>query len=289
MPDTPANRAHRVALEEAFGPALREAAGPRGFVETFEHDGDPAEMARLVAHAASPGHPGRRATLLFLHGKGGFAAEWRRDAVRALRLGYNVLVPQLRGHAPSGGARITYGFRERGDVTRLVAEAVRRYGVDPGRFALDGASYGALVALLVAADAHPVRALWLRSPFADLPSMAEQYVARATGLPRALVSLPTRLYVALAERSAGLPLADLDPLRAARRVSCPAVVVHGEADELVPVRFAPPVHDALGGRKELWIVPRAGHEHHADEPSGLHAAAYARRWTAFMGSFLPPV
>lgn len=288
MPDTPESRAHRAGLEAAFGPALREAAGPRGFVETFEHDGDPAEPARLVAHAASPGAPSRRATVLFLHGKGGFAAEWRRDAVRALKLGYNVVVPELRAHAPSGGARITYGLRERGDVALLVAEAARRFRVDPRRLGLDGASYGALVALHVAADDPRVRALWLRSPFADLPAMAGQYVARATGLPRGLVSLPARLYVALAERSADLPLTALDPLRAARRVVCPAVVVHGEADELVPVEFAPPVHAALGGPKELWILPRAGHEHHADEPSGLHAAAYARRWTAFMGSFLPP-
>ena len=289
MADTPGNRAHRAALESAFLPALREAAGPRGFVETFEHDGDPAEPARLVAHLASPGAPGRRATLLFLHGKGGFAAEWRRDAVRALRIGYNVVVPQLRAHAPSGGRRITYGLREKGDVALLVAEAERRFGVGARRLGLDGASYGALVALHVAADDARVRALWLRSPFADLPAMAAQYVARATGLPRALVSLPARLWVALAARSTGLPLAALDPLQAARQVSCPAVVVHGEADELVPVALAPPVHAALGGPKELWIVPRAGHEHHPDEPSGLHAAAYARRWTAFMSRHLPPV
>ena len=104
--------------------------------------------------------------------------------------------------------------------------------------------------------------------------MAAQYLARATGLPRSFVSLPARLIVALVERATGLPLSRLDPLLAARRIACPAVVVHGEADALVPVSFARPVFAALGGEKELWIVPRAGHEHHADEPSGLHAAAY---------------
>jgi fermentation-respiration switch protein FrsA (DUF1100 family) len=117
--------------------------------------------------------------------------------------------------------------------------------------------------------------------------MAGQYVARATGLPRDLVALPVRLWVALAARTAGLPLAALDPLAAAGRVACPAVVVHGAADELVPVAFAPPLFAALGGAKELWIVPRAGHEHHADEPSGLGGAGYARRWAAFMASALP--
>jgi pimeloyl-ACP methyl ester carboxylesterase len=288
VPDTPENRAHRQRLEAAFLPALREAAGPRGLVETFEYDGDPSEPARLVAHAASPGSPERRPTILFLHGKGGFAAEWRRDAVRALRLGYNVLAPELRGHPPSGGRRITYGLRETRDLSLLVAGAGRRFGIGSGGLGIDGASMGALLAIGMAAGNPDVRALWLRSPFASLPAMAAQYLARATGLPRLLVSLPARLTVALAERSTGLPLSRLDPLLAARCTACPAVVVHGAEDALVPLSFARPVFDALGGRKELWIVPRAGHEHHADEPSGLKAAAYARRWEAFFRKFLPP-
>lgn len=287
MPDTPENRAHRQRLEAAFRPALCEAAGPRGLVETLEYDGDPAEPARLLAHAASPGSPERHPTVIFLHGKGGFAAEWRRDAARALRLGYDVLVPELRGHPPSGGSRITYGLRETRDLSLLVAEAARRLGIGSGRLGLDGASMGALLAIEAAAGNPDVHALWLRSPFASLPAMAAQYLARATGLPRPFVSLPARLTFALAERTTGLPLSRLDPLLAARCTACPAVVVHGEADTLVPVSFARPVFEALGGEKELWIVPRAGHEHHADEPSGLHAAAYSRRWEAFFRKSLP--
>ncbi|MGE5347628.1 MAG: alpha/beta hydrolase [Acidithiobacillales bacterium] len=288
MPDTPENRAHRGRLEAALGPALREAAGPGGLAATFEHDGDPEEPVRLVAHIALPGTPGRRPTVLFLHGKGGFAAEWRRDALRALRLGYNVHLPELRGHAPSGGDRITYGLREASDLRLLVAEAARRFRIDPRRLGLDGASLGALLALRMAEGNPAVRALWLRSPFGDISGMAAQYVARATGLPRLLFALPARLAVALAGRTSGLPLSGLEPVLVARRVTCPAVVVHGEADELVPVSFSRPLFEALGGEKELWIVPRAGHEHHPDEPSGLHAAAYGRRWETFFRASLPP-
>jgi pimeloyl-ACP methyl ester carboxylesterase len=287
VPDTEENRVHRRRLEAALGPALREAAGPDGVFTTFEHDGDPEEPARLVSHLASPGRPGRRPTILFLHGKGGFAAEWRRDARRALRLGYNVLLPELRGHAPSGGGRITYGLREANDLRRLVAEAARRFRIDPRRVGLDGASLGALLALRMAAESPAVRALWLRSPFGDIAGMAARYLARATGIPRLFLAAPARLAVALAAGRGGLPLSGLDPLAAARRVRCPAVVVHGEADELVPVSFARPVFEALAGEKDFWLVPRAGHEHHPDEPSGLHAAAYGRRWATFMTTSLP--
>lgn len=288
MPDTPENRAHRRRLEAALGPALREAAGEKGFAATFQHDGDTEEPARLVAHLASPGTPRRRPTIIFLHGKGGFAAEWRRDAARALRLGYNVLLPELRGHAPSGGRRITYGLREAQDLRLLVAHSARRFRIDARRLGLDGASMGALLALRLAAGNPAVRALWLRSPFGDISAMAAQYLARRVGLPCFLVALPARFFVAIAGRTSGLPLSGLDPLHAARQVACPAVVVHGEADTLVPLSLGRLVFEALGGEKELWIVPRAGHEHHPDEPSGLHAAAYARRWAAFFRETLPP-
>jgi pimeloyl-ACP methyl ester carboxylesterase len=276
------SRARRDEREKAFRIALRDAVGPRGFHETFEFDGDPAEPARLVAHAASPGGSRPRATVVFLHGKGGDASEWRRDAVRALRAGRNVLVPELRAHAPSGGARITYGLRETEDLARLLAEAARRFGFDAERVALDGASMGALLALHVAKGNGSIRALWLRSPFGDLGAMAGIYVAKATGLPSLLAAPFGRLFVALAERTASLPASRLDPLAAARRVACPAVVVHGERDELVPLALGRGVFAALGGEKELWIVPRAGHEHHADEPSGLRGAEYGRRWGAFL-------
>jgi uncharacterized protein len=287
VPDTPENRARRAALEAAFAAELRDAAGPRGFVETLVHDGDAREPARLVAHAASRGHPASRPTLLFLHGKGGFAAEWRRDAVRAVRLGYNVLVPELRAHPPSGGERITFGFLEREDLALLAAEASRRFRFDPARLGVDGCSMGALVALHVAASNPGVKALWLSAPFADLSAMAVRYVHRATLLPPWLVALPTRLAVAAIARDAGLPLADLDPVAAARRVTCPATLVHGEEDELVPSASAPPLYAALAGEKELWLVPRCGHCHHADEPSGLRSGEYRRRWSRFFRRTLP--
>jgi pimeloyl-ACP methyl ester carboxylesterase len=70
-------------------------------------------------------------------------------------------------------------------------------------------------------------------------------------------------------------------VRAARRVTCPTVVVHGEDDGLVPIRFALRVYEALAGEKTFWRVPRCGHCHHADEPQALSRAEYEKRWTEF--------
>ncbi len=277
---SPVGLAPVTASAAAFQEAVRTAAGRAGVVETLVTDGDPLEPARIVTLFASPGQPATRATLLFLHGKGGAACEFRKDAVRALRLGFNVLAPDLRGHPPSTGARVTYGIRETRDLLLLLDAARERFGVEPSRLGIDGCSYGALLAVQLAAARLPA-ALWLQSPFGDLRAMAVQYLHRATGLPRALLGGPVRLLLRRVARSERLDLSAADPVAAARRVTCPAVVVHGEADELVPIRFSPPLYEALAGEKEFWRVPGCGHCHHADEPQARLAEEYERRWSDF--------
>jgi pimeloyl-ACP methyl ester carboxylesterase len=277
---SPVGLAPATASVEAFHAAVRAAMGPEGRVEILTHDGDPREPARLSALFATRGRPETRGTLLFLHGKGGCGAEWMPDAVRALRLGFNVLVPELRGHPPSTGGRITYGILETGDMLRLLDLAESRFGVVRSRLGVDGCSMGALVALHLAAAAPPA-ALWLQAPFGDMQAMAAHYLHRATSLPAFLFALPVRILIRRIARTEGLDLSEADPVRAARRVACPTVVVHGEDDDLVPIRFAPRVYEALAGEKSFWRVPRCGHCHHADEPQAVVRAEYERRWTEF--------
>ena len=283
---SPVGLAPVTASTEAFRMAVAAAAGDAGVVETLVHDGDPEEPARLVTLFASPGRPETRPTLLFLHGKGGGGAEWTKDAVRSLRLGFNVLVPDLRGHAPSTGARITCGIRETNDLLLLLDLARERFGVEAARLGIDGCSYGSLLALQLAAVRAPA-ALWLQAPFGDLRAMAVHYLHRATGLPRVLLEGPVRLLVRRIEKTEKLDLSRADPVAAARRVTCPTTVVHGETDALVPIRFSPRLYEALAGPKTFWRVPACGHCHHADEPQAVVPAEYERRWTEFFLENVP--
>lgn len=267
--------------------AVRDAAGSGGSVEVFETDGDPREPARLSTLFATPGGARSRATLVFLHGKGGCGSEFRPDAARALKLGYNVLVPDLRAHPPSTGERITYGLFERVDVALVLSDAARRFGLDLSRLGLDACSAGTLVALQVAATTPDLRALWLHSPFGNLRQMAVQYLHRATSLPPSLLVLPAHAVLSQVSCATGIDLEAVDPVAAARRVTCPTMVVHGENDVLVPIRFAPAIYEALEVPKEFWRVRRAGHCHHPDEPQALYRVEYLSRWTAFFTSHLP--
>lgn len=265
-------------------------------VAEIRHPGSPRLPVELAAIFASPGEPALRATILFLHGKGGNASEWTEDAVRALDLGYNVLIPDLRGHGRSGGAFFTLGYLEREDLALALEAAHAQFGMDPERLGIHSCSAGSSVALEFAADRAGVRAIWLESPFAQPLEMARHYLSRATRVPRILLTLTARWAVERAvarvarelgvhDPKGGLSL--LDPVQAAAKVTAAVLLVHGEDDSLVPPRFMARLAAALPPRSAVWKVAGAGHCHHADQPAAIARQAYARRWEEFFRAYLP--
>jgi pimeloyl-ACP methyl ester carboxylesterase len=265
-------------------------------VASLRHKGSGRLPVEMFATFASPGDAERRPTLLFLHGKGGNASEWEPDAVRALTLGYNVLLPDLRAHGKSGGTFFTMGFLERDDLSLGIEAARVEFGLDPERIGIHSCSAGSFVALEFAANRPGIRAIWLESPFAEPREMARHYLSRWTGVPAPLLTLASRWAVARAvarvrhelgvgDGSGGL--AQLDPLRAVARVNAPILLVHGGNDRLVPPRFTLRLASALPPGSEVWNPARAGHCHHADEPERVMKEEYERRWKAFFQRHLP--
>jgi hypothetical protein len=250
----------------------------------------------ITAIFASPGEPERRPTILFLHGKGGNASEWEPDARRALSLGYNVLLPDLRAHGRSGGTFFTMGFLEREDLALTLEAARGGFGVDPDRLGIHSCSAGSTVALELAAGRAGIRAIWLESPFAEPFAMARHYLSRATRIPAPLLDLTTRWAVRRAvsrvRRELGLPpggegVHRVDPLAAVSRVTAPILLVHGEDDRLVPPRFTRRLAAALPPHSAIWNVAGAGHCHHGNEPQATARMAYVRRWEEFFRTYLP--
>ena len=292
----------RLISAEGLGPTLcrredllaaLEATGAQ--VHDFRHAGSALDPVELAAIFASAGTPKGRPAILFLHGKGGNSAEWQPDALRALSLGYSVLLPDLRGHAPSGGAFVTYGFLEKEDLARSI-EAAARFGLDPERLGVHSCSAGSTVALEFAAGRSGVRAVWLESPYADPLEMARHYLSVATGLPRWTLALTTRWAVRRAEerirRQLGSPRETesshrVDPLRSLSQVRAAVCLVHGDRDELVPPRFTERLEAHLPAGSSTWCATGAGHCHHEDEPEKVMKDEYARRWTEFFAKNLP--
>lgn len=295
--------ARRLISSEGLAPPRQERAellrslersGAR--VSDFRHPGSSHAPAALAAVFASPGDPSIRPTILFIHGKGGCGAEWLPEALRALALGYNALLPDLRGHGESGGEFVTYGLLEKEDLASALASAAERFGADTRRIGVHACSAGCSAALELAADRESIRALWLESPFAEAGRMARHYLALATHLPEWLLDLTARFAVrrasgriseALGAARRDFPPAFGDPLPALARVRGAVSLVYGAEDRLVPPRFVRRLEEALPPGSEIWKAPAAGHCHHDDEPARVAPREYGKRWREFFARHLP--
>jgi pimeloyl-ACP methyl ester carboxylesterase len=293
--------ARRLLAPEGLGPTPRRhaelesaLAAAGAVVAEMRHAGSPRLPCELSAVFATPGDPARRSTLLFLHGKGGNASEWEPDALRALAGGYNVLLPDLRGHGRSGGELFTLGFLEREDLDCAFGAAAARFGIDGERIGIHSCSAGCSVALEFAADRPGVRAIWLESPFAEPRRMARRYLAAGTGIPEPVLALASRWAIGRSveqvRRAIGAPRGPytlLDPIRAIERVRAPVALVHGAEDRLVPPAFTRALAAALPPGSEVWDVAGAGHCHHENEPEKVRREEYEARWREFFVRNLP--
>ena len=200
--------------------------------------------------------PGARATVVFIHDGGGTRAvaddgllRLQRDYVRR---GYNVFAFDLRGRGESSGRRDHLGSAEQRDVAAAVSYVRRRTGSLP--LVLHGFGLGGALAIVAAANGVAASAVIADSPFA---SAREQLRWRWPRLPehlfRAACWVARRLYDADAD--------SLLPVDAITRLeSTPVLLVHGEADDQMPVEHALNIAAATtSDRHQLWTVPGAGH------------------------------
>jgi alpha-beta hydrolase superfamily lysophospholipase len=130
---------------------------------------------RPVSFAAADGTPlagtlyeaGRQAPgVVLVHMLGRSKDEWIPVATRLQEAGVTTLAVDLRGHGNSGGSASTLAPMA-GDVKAAVEWLTVRGNVRPGAVGLVGASLGATLAALAAADAGGVRAVALISPSLD--------------------------------------------------------------------------------------------------------------------------
>jgi fermentation-respiration switch protein FrsA (DUF1100 family) len=177
------------------------------------------------------------AALLWFYGNGeNIAAIW--PIVRDFRpKSAALLIVDYPGYGGSSGRTSEAGIYEAGDLAYNAV--VTRPGVDPQRIYVYGRSLGSAVATHVAVN-HEVRGLILESPFTSAHEMASRHY-------RLVPSFLVRLR--------------LDNLGNIRRIRCPVLILHGNADALVPIEMGQKLAVAAPGPGpvEFVTIEGAGH------------------------------
>jgi len=174
--------------------------------------------------------------LVYFHGNGGHLGYRSNRMMRFVQEGLGVLMPEYRGYGGNPGTPTETGLYA--DAAAALDFIVGHEGIAANRLAIYGESLGSAVAVH-AATTRKVGALILEAPFTTLADAAFYHY------PFVPVSL--------------LLLDRFDALTAIRAVDAPVLVLQGERDGVVPIRFGRSLLAAAHEPKEGWFSSEAGH------------------------------
>jgi uncharacterized protein len=180
-------------------------------------------------------------SIVYLHGNGGHIG-YRGERVRAyLDAGFGVLLVEYRGYGGNPGSPSERGLYE--DARAAIA-FVAADGVPASRTVLYGESLGSTIAVAMAAEAsasgRSIAALILEAPLSSVIDVAAHHYPW----------VPVRWL--MKDRFEAIALI--------AGISAPLLIVHGEGDAVVPIRFARALFASAQQPKDAVWIPQAGHE-----------------------------
>ncbi|BCG57007.1 alpha/beta hydrolase [Paenibacillus sp. URB8-2] len=197
-------------------------------------------------------------------------------------LGFNVLIPDARGHGESEGGYIGFGWHERRDYVSWIQRVIEETGTE-AQIVLHGVSMGGATVLMTSGEELPpqVKAVVADCAYTSVAAELSYQLRRMYRLP----SFPFLQSASLVSRiKAGYSFREASALRQVRRAKAPILFIHGDADTFVPYYMMDELYDACGSPKERLAVHGAGHGTAYDTDKGT----YIRRVAHFIGKYTQP-
>ena len=200
-----------------------------------------------------------RPVVVYFHGNGGHigyrAARLRRFAWH----GFGVFMQEYRGYGGNPGTPTEAGLYADGEAA---LDFLAHSGIRASRLVIYGESLGSGVAVSLAIR-RDIACLILEAPFTSVAEVAQYHYS----------FVPASMLV----RDRFNSLSRIGQVRA------PVLVLHGERDRIVPVRFGRALYDAAPEPKELWLAPEGGHEDLAEFGAFEVVRKFVDRWVGGTG------
>ncbi len=228
---------------------------------------------------------------------GGFRGNWNNGIVTEeyndfYKAGYNLLFVDSRATGNSGGDYVTYGQYESDDVLYWINQEVRERPSQ--KILLYGGYMGAATMMSVLAKDIPVNVKGIieNCGFASIDEQL-RFTYSQTVVPALPPAIKNQLDIIGDQEHEDLFMGllkqyyfdqemHLDPTAALPTIgmsgSLPKLIIHGTADDVVPVSNAQKLYELAGGYKDLLLVEGAGH----GKAQEVDHAAYTKHVTDFL-------
>jgi len=179
--------------------------------------------------------------ILFFHGNGEVVSDYDEIAPLFHRQEINLVVADYRGYGASGGSpTFTHLIEDGPKILEMVRETLQKRGLNRSLWVM-GRSLGSVAALDLARHfPDRIKGLIIESGFSSITRLIKHL-----GLP---------------SRDMDLRAIEEERLALIRKITLPALIIHGQEDNLVPLQEGRDLYQFLASpRKKLVVIPNADH------------------------------
>lgn len=235
---------------------------------------------QLHAYYLEAKHPTDR-TVILAHGYSGLP-EQMSGYTKMYRdvLGYNVLLPDARGHGKSEGNYIGFGWPERKDYVKWINKVIEHTGND-SQIVLHGVSMGGATVMMTSGENLPpnVKAIVEDCGYTSVTDELSYQLKRMYHLPSFPIVQLTSL---LTKIRAGYTFNEASALDQIKKSKTPILFIHGDSDLFVPSEMVYTLYENGPKDKKLFVVPGAGH----GKARRVDPVGYDREVTQFIGNYV---
>ena len=214
------------------------------------------QLKALYLHADTA----RGKTAIIVHGYRDCNIKFLYLARMYHNLGFNVLLPDLAAHGQSQGDAIRMGWKDADDLYAWCQKAQEIFGLQDKQtdIVLHGVSMGAATIMNFSGKELPpcVKGFVADCGFTCVWDEFSEQLQQQFGLP----AFPL-MHVAslLCKYHYGWNFHEASPRASLQKSQLPMLFIHGTADDFVPTRMVHELYKAKPCKKQLWLVPEAGH------------------------------
>ena len=205
--------------------------------------------------------------VIIFHGYAEDATNMTYAAESFYNIGYNVLLPDLRGNGKSEGNYYGLGWHDRLDVITWIQYINERY--PDQKIILYGFASGASAIMMASGESLPENVMLMiaDSGYTSIYDECAYQLEVSFNLP-AFPFLNFTDYITLL--NADFSIKEASSVMQLQKSITPILFIHGDKDTVVPVEMVHQLYASTTAEKELLLIPGADHGESATNNSSLY-------------------
>ena len=193
---------------------------------------------------------------IVVHGYAGNGKLMSSKAKYFYEMGYNVLIPDLRGHGKSEGEYIGMGLKDRLDIISWINFIIENNS--NSKIVLHGTSMGATTVLMASGENLPsnVKAIISDCAYTSVWDQFNYEIDTYLNLPTSYIINVTNMITKL---KAGYSFKEASAINAVKKSTVPILYIHGDMDKFVPYSMMDELYNATKSPKKKLTIEGAEH------------------------------